>query len=108
MILAPYINGRKGEHAEIIETIRKDGFVRIRLDGEIKSLDDNFKIAKTKRHTIEAVVDRLVTGKAHGPRLTDSGELASMLGDVSWGAAFTVMDASAGAAAADVPRSSMV
>ena len=81
MILAPYVNGRKGEHAEIIENIRKDGFVRIRLDGEIKSLDDNFKIAKTKRHTIEAVVDRLVTGKTNGTRLTDSVELALKKGD---------------------------
>lgn len=81
MLLAPYVNGRKGEHAEIIDAIRKDGFARIRLDGEIHSLDEIPKIAKTKRHTIEAVVDRLVTGKTNETRLTDSVELALKKGD---------------------------
>ena len=81
MILAPYINGRKGEHAEIIEQIRKDGFQRLRVDGAIKSIDDDLKIEKNKRHTIEAIVDRLITGRTDASRLFDSVELALKKGD---------------------------
>lgn len=81
MILAPYVNGRKGEHKDIVEQIRRDGFTRIRLDGKILSLDDDLTIEKTKRHTIEAVVDRLMTGKTEESRLTDSVELALKKGN---------------------------
>ncbi len=77
MILAPYIDGKKGEHRDVIETIRRDGFVRARIDGQVFSLDDEIEpLAKTKRHTIEAVVDRLVTGKIDSSRLNDSVETA--------------------------------
>ena len=78
MILAPYIDGKKGEHADVIENIRKDGFIRARIDGEIVSLDDDDlkPLARTKRHTIEAVVDRLITGKIDPSRLNDSVETA--------------------------------
>jgi len=81
MILAPYIIGKKGEHKDIIDKIRSDGFVRIRLDQKIISLDDEFKISKTKRHNIEAVVDRLIIGKTNNSRLTDSVELALKLAE---------------------------
>ena len=56
--------------------MRRDGFARARIDGVVKSLDDDISIAKTKRHTIEAVVDRLVTGRTEASRLNDSVELA--------------------------------
>jgi excinuclease ABC subunit A len=82
LLLAPYVNGRKGEHKEILDKLKKDGFVRARIDGEIFSLDDKIKpLAKTKRHTIEAVVDRLVTGNLESARLNDSVELALKYGE---------------------------
>ncbi|MBP5640680.1 MAG: excinuclease ABC subunit UvrA, partial [Victivallales bacterium] len=81
MLLAPYVNGKKGEHRDILDTIRRDGFVRARIDGAIKSLDDDLALDKNKRHTIEAVVDRLVSGRANATRLTDSIELALKKGE---------------------------
>lgn len=83
MILAPYITGRKGEHRDILEKIRMDGFPRARIDGKILSLEDNIKpLAKTLRHSIEAVVDRLITGDDMDlSRLNDSVELALKCGD---------------------------
>lgn len=82
MILAPYITGRKGELREVIEKIRRDGFVRVRIDGKITELTDEMKpLAKTLRHDIEAVVDRLVTGSFDRSRLNDSVETALKCGD---------------------------
>ena len=81
LILAPYIVGRKGEHKDIIEKLKKDGFVRGRIDNEIRNLDSNTTLAKTKKHTIEAVVDRLRTGKLESSRLSDSVELALRCGE---------------------------
>src|SRR5690606_22135246 len=59
MILAPVITERKGEHLELFEQLRSQGFVRIRLNGEIHSIDDLPKLQKNKKHTVEVVVDRL-------------------------------------------------
>ena len=81
MILAPYIIGRKGEHKEILEKLRKDGFVRVRIDKKIHSLDPDIILTKTRKHTIEAVVDRLKTGKLESSRLSDSIELALRCGN---------------------------
>lgn len=82
MILAPYITGRKGELRDVIEKIRRDGFVRVRVDGKITELTDEMKpLAKTLRHDIEAVVDRLVTGSLDRSRLNDSVETALKCGD---------------------------
>ena len=81
MILAPYIAGKKGEHKEILEKMRKDGFARARIDGTIRSLDDEISLGKNIKHTIEAVVDRLITGKADRTRLFDSVEIALKKGD---------------------------
>ncbi|MBT3374771.1 MAG: excinuclease ABC subunit UvrA [Lentisphaerae bacterium] len=81
MLLAPYVVGKKGEHRDIIEGMQRDGFVRARVDGQIVSLEDEIKLAKTKKHTLEAVVDRLVSGKTSGSRLMDSVELALKLGE---------------------------
>ena len=76
MLLAPYVRGRKGEHKDIIEDIRKDGFVRARINGKILSLDDPIELNKNLRHHIEAVVDRLVIGQVEKSRLHDSVELS--------------------------------
>ena len=81
MILAPYVNGKKGEHRDVLEKIRRDGFVRARIDGEIVPLDSDPKpLAKTRRHNIEAVIDRLICGKLEPSRLNDSVETALRLG----------------------------
>ena len=81
MLLAPYVSGKKGEHKEIIEGMQRDGFVRARIDGEIMSIEAEIKLAKTKKHTLEAVVDRLISGRTSGSRLMDSVELALKLGE---------------------------
>ncbi len=76
MVLAPLIQGRKGEHREIIQNARKEGFIRLRIDGEVVEVDSEIKLAKNNKHTIEAVVDRLVVKKQAGRRLADSVETA--------------------------------
>lgn len=81
MILAPYARGKKGELVDVLEQMRRDGFVRARIDGKIVSLDDEIKLARTLRHTIEAVVDRLVTGQTDRGRLNDSVEQALRRGN---------------------------
>ncbi|MFZ5966370.1 MAG: excinuclease ABC subunit UvrA [Bacillota bacterium] len=80
-ILAPVIRGRKGEHSKVLESIKKDGFVRVRIDGEIKELSEEIKLAKTKKHTIEVVVDRLVIKEGIEKRLTDSLETTLSLSE---------------------------
>jgi excinuclease ABC subunit A len=60
MILGPVIRDRKGEHTAIFDEIRRQGFVRVRVDGEVRDMDEKITLAKTKKHTIEVVVDRLV------------------------------------------------
>jgi excinuclease ABC subunit A len=75
-IMAPAVSGRKGEYKEVFNQFRKDGYVRARVDGEIKSLDNEIKLEKNKKHDIELVVDRLVVKKDVKKRLTDSVELA--------------------------------
>lgn len=82
MLLAPYVSGAKGEHRDIIEKIRSDGFVRLRVDGQHHAIEEELKpLAKTVRHTIEAVVDRLITGNIDRARLNDSVELALKYGN---------------------------
>ncbi|MBL4936301.1 excinuclease ABC subunit UvrA [Clostridium sp. YIM B02515] len=76
-ILAPVIRGRKGEHAKVIENIKKNGFVRARIDGNIVELtEEEVKLEKTKKHNIEAVIDRLVVKEDIRSRLADSLETA--------------------------------
>jgi excinuclease ABC subunit A len=81
VLLAPMVRGRKGRHEEVFEAIRRQGFVRVRVDGVMVALDDAPKLDKNKSHTIEAVVDRLVVGGAIRARLTDSVELALKQGE---------------------------
>jgi len=83
MILAPQVSGRKGEHRELLEELQKDGFVRARIDGKVVLLEETKKLAKTKKHTIEVMIDRLKTGKSSETRINDSVELALKLGEGS-------------------------
>jgi excinuclease ABC subunit A len=66
MILAPVVRDRKGEHAGVFDEIRRQGFVRVRVDGNVHDLDEAPKLAKTKKHTIEVVVDRLIIRREPG------------------------------------------
>lgn len=81
MIMAGVVRGKKGEHQKIIEGIRKDGYVRVRVDGKIQDVSDEIKLEKNKKHTIEVVVDRLVAREGIGQRLADSLETALALGE---------------------------
>ncbi len=80
-ILAPLIRGRKGEHTKVLEKVRKDGYVRVRIDGEIRELSEEIKLAKTKKHTIEVVIDRIIIKEDIENRLADSIETALTLSD---------------------------
>jgi len=80
-LLAPVIRGKKGEHQKIIEDARKAGFARARIDGVPVNLDENIKLDKQKKHSIEIIVDRLVTGKEIRPRLAESVEAAVQTAD---------------------------
>ncbi|PTX59666.1 excinuclease ABC subunit A [Melghirimyces profundicolus] len=75
-ILAPLVEGRKGEHAKLLDEIRKEGYVRVRVDGEIRDLSEEIKLEKNKKHTVEVVVDRIVVKPGIQTRLTDSLETA--------------------------------
>ncbi len=79
-ILAPVIRDKKGEHTKIIADARKNGYVRIRVDGNIRDLEEDIRLEKTHRHTIEVVVDRIIIKPTVLSRLTDSVETASKLG----------------------------
>jgi excinuclease ABC subunit A len=78
-LLAPLVSGRKGEHLKLFEQLKKEGFVRVRVNGELRELEEEIRLDKKKKHTIEAVVDRLIIKPGLKPRLTDSVELALKL-----------------------------
>jgi len=81
MILAPVIRDRKGEHQQIFDDLRKAGFVRVRVDGYVRDLVEEFHLDKNKKHTVEVVVDRIITGEAENTaRIADSVETALKLG----------------------------
>ncbi|MCL2800921.1 MAG: excinuclease ABC subunit UvrA [Treponema sp.] len=80
-LLAPVIRGKKGEHQKILEDARKAGFARARIDGVPVNLDENIKLDKQKKHTIEIIVDRLVIGKEIRARLAESAETALQTAD---------------------------
>jgi len=81
MILSPVIKDRKGEHKSIFEDLKKAGFVRVRVDGNIFDITEEFNLDKNKKHSIEVVVDRLVTGdEENTSRISDSVETALKLG----------------------------
>jgi len=78
-ILAPLVSGRKGEHAKLLQDIRKQGYARVRVNGEIRDLSEKIELEKNKKHTIEVVVDRIVVKEDVAPRLADSLETALKL-----------------------------
>ena len=82
-ILAPVVRGKKGEHKKIFEKAKKDGYVRVRVDGEMHELNEDINLVKTQKHSIEIVVDRLIIRDNIARRLTDSIETAAALtGDI--------------------------
>lgn len=80
-ILAPIIRKKKGQHKNIIEKVQKDGYVRVRIDGEIYDVTEVPELSKSKRHTIEVVVDRIVLKEGIRSRLFDSIEAALRIAD---------------------------
>ena len=80
-ILAPLVSGRKGRHEEVLQLARKQGFVRVRVDGEMHEIEDAPPMDAKKKHTVDVVVDRLIIGEKSGTRLTDSVELALRQGE---------------------------
>ncbi|NLI61183.1 MAG: excinuclease ABC subunit UvrA [Clostridiales bacterium] len=87
-LLAPIVRGRKGEHIRLLDRIRKDGYVRVRINGEMMELSEEIKLDRNKKHTIEVVVDRLIVKDGIEQRLADSME--------------TVLDLSGGLVIVDV------
>ena len=82
MVMAPVVRQRKGEHEKILERIRKEGFTRVRVDGEIKLVnEDEIKLDKKFKHTIEIVVDRIVVKPGQEGRISEAVELAMKQGD---------------------------
>lgn len=80
-ILSPLVRGKKGEHKEVLDYVKREGFTRLRIDGEINVLDNIKPLKKSYQHNIEAVVDRIVLRDEVISRLTDSVELALKLAD---------------------------
>ncbi|TWT24309.1 excinuclease ABC subunit UvrA [Planomicrobium sp. CPCC 101110] len=80
-ILAPIVSGRKGTHAKLLEDIKKQGYVRVRVNGELVDLDDDITLDKNKKHSIEVVIDRIIMKEGIAPRLSDSLESALRLAE---------------------------
>jgi len=80
MILAPIVRGRKGEYYSLFNELKKQGFIRVRIDGSVLSLEDEVKLDKNKKHNIEVVVDRLIIDGEIRERLSDSVETALKVG----------------------------
>ena len=80
VILAPLVRGRKGRHQSLLDSIRRQGFVRVRVDGEIVNLEEEIRLDPNRKHLIEAVIDRLVVQPDLGGRLSDSVQTALQLG----------------------------
>lgn len=80
-ILSPIVRGQKGSHKKVIDNIRKEGFVRVRIDGETYDVNDEFELEKNKKHTIEVIVDRIVIKDNIEARLAGSVETAVKLSD---------------------------
>ena len=79
MVMAPVVKGEKGTHKELFEQLRKDGFVRCKIDGELRDLNENIELDKNKKHIILVIVDRLIIKDDIRSRLYDSIETASKL-----------------------------
>jgi excinuclease ABC subunit A len=86
-ILAPLVSGRKGEYQSLFQDLRKEGFVRVRIDGVVLALEDDIELDKQKKHTIELVIDRLVVKATIQSRLADSLSLG-----LKWGKSNILVD----------------
>jgi excinuclease ABC subunit A len=80
-VLAPIVSGRKGTHVKTLEEIKKQGYVRMRIDGEMRELSEDIELEKNKKHSIEVVIDRIVVKEGIASRLADSLETALKLAD---------------------------
>jgi excinuclease ABC subunit A len=79
-ILAPVVRGRKGQHKGVFEQVRKEGFLRVRVNGKVYKIDEKYTLEKNKKHSIEVVVDRIVLEGDFKERLTESVELSLKIG----------------------------
>ncbi|SOC35016.1 excinuclease ABC subunit UvrA [Ureibacillus acetophenoni] len=80
-LLAPIVSGKKGTHVKLLEDLKKQGYVRVRVDGEMRDLDDSIELDKNKKHDIEVVIDRVVIKEGIDSRLYDSLETACNLAE---------------------------
>ncbi|WP_078414275.1 excinuclease ABC subunit UvrA [Priestia abyssalis] len=80
-VLAPVVSGRKGSHVKVLEDIKKQGYVRARIDGDILDLSEEIELEKNKKHSVEVVIDRIVVKEGISARLADSLETALKLGE---------------------------
>ncbi|MFD2214715.1 excinuclease ABC subunit UvrA [Metabacillus endolithicus] len=80
-VLAPVVSGRKGTHVKVFEDIKKQGYVRVRVDGEMQEISEEISLEKNKKHSIEVVIDRIVVKEGVASRLADSLETALGLGE---------------------------
>ncbi len=81
VIMAPVVRGRKGEHRALLEKLAREGYTRVRVDGEMRELDERITLPKNRKHDIEVVVDRLRVKHGVEGRMADSTELAAKLGN---------------------------
>ena len=81
LVMAQVVRGKKGEHKKLLEHIRKEGFLRLRIDGEMREASEEINLEKNKKHTIEVVIDRLIIRDQIRPRLAESMETALKLGE---------------------------
>lgn len=80
-VLAPIVSGKKGEHKKLLENMRKEGYIRAVIDGEMYELSEDIKLSKTKKHDIDVVIDRIIVKEGIESRLTDSIEQGLRLSD---------------------------
>ncbi|KKB41422.1 excinuclease ABC subunit UvrA [Bacillus thermotolerans] len=80
-VLAPVISGKKGAHVKVLEDIKREGYVRVRVDGEMREVEEEIELEKNKKHSIEVVIDRIVVKDGVESRLADSLEAALKLGE---------------------------
>lgn len=81
MVMAPLVRGRKGEHMRVLDDMRRAGYVRMFIDGEVRTLDEDIRLEKNKKHSLSVVIDRLAVREGIRQRLTDSVETALKLAD---------------------------
>lgn len=81
MVMAPLVRGRKGEHMRVLDDMRRAGYVRMFIDGEVRTLDEDISLEKNKKHSLSVVIDRLAVREGIRQRLTDSVETALKLAD---------------------------